>query len=111
MTIVTYRTEVPAGLFLPGIMIGCSLGRMTSLFIEMNKNASLAPANYTFIGASVVLTGYSMLSFYLAVIMLETTENVKLFLPIIFAFFISFGVNILFNRSLILLHFNQRMCP
>ena len=32
--------------------------------------------------------------------MLETTENVNLFLPIIFALFISFGVGRIFNRSL-----------
>lgn len=32
--------------------------------------------------------------------MLETTENVNLFLPIIFTLFISFGVGRLFNRSM-----------
>lgn len=36
MTIVTYGTAVPAGLFLPGILVGCSLGRMLGLFIETN---------------------------------------------------------------------------
>ena len=36
MTIVTYGTAVPAGLFLPGILIGCSLGRMVTLFINTN---------------------------------------------------------------------------
>ena len=34
MTIVTYGTALPAGLFLPGILIGYSLGRMLSLFIK-----------------------------------------------------------------------------
>ena len=51
-------------------------------------------------GAASVLGGYSRLSFSLAVIMLETTENVNLFIPIIFALFISFGVGRLFNRSM-----------
>lgn len=32
--------------------------------------------------------------------MLETTENVGLFLPIIFALFVSFGVGRIYNRSL-----------
>lgn len=36
MTIITYGTAVPAGLFLPGILVGCSLGRMLGLFIETN---------------------------------------------------------------------------
>ena len=44
--------------------------------------------------------GYSRLSFSLAVIMLETTENVNLFLPVIFALFTSFGVGRIYNRSL-----------
>lgn len=40
------------------------------------------------------------MSFSLAVIMLETTENVNLFLPVIFALFVSFGVGRIFNRSI-----------
>lgn len=36
MTIITYGTAVPSGLFLPGILIGCTLGRMLTLFISTN---------------------------------------------------------------------------
>lgn len=100
MTIVTYGTAVPAGLFLPGILVGCSLGRMLGLFIETNIENEVQMATYATIGAASVLAGYSRLSFSLAVIMLETTENVNLFLPIIFALFISFNVGRIFNRSL-----------
>mmetsp|Transcript_1530 Transcript_1530/g.2101 ORF Transcript_1530/g.2101 Transcript_1530/m.2101 type:complete len:194 (+) Transcript_1530:1121-1702(+) len=100
MTIITYGTAVPAGLFLPGILVGCSLGRMLGLFIETNIEQSVQMATYATIGATSVLAGYSRLSFSLAVIMLETTENVNLFLPIIFALFISFNVGRIFNRSL-----------
>ena len=32
--------------------------------------------------------------------MLETTESVNLFLPIIFALFVSYGVGSIFNKSL-----------
>ena len=100
MTIITYGTAVPAGLFLPGILVGCSLGRMLGLFIESNIEGQVQMATYATIGAAAVLAGYSRLSFSLAVIMLETTENINLFLPIIFALFISFAVGRLFNRSL-----------
>jgi len=100
MTIVTYGTAVPAGLFLPGILVGCSLGRMLGLFIEREVGQTIEMATYATIGAASVLAGYSRLSFSLAVIMLETTENVNLFLPIVFSLFISFAVGRLFNRSL-----------
>ena len=99
MTILTYGTSVPAGLFLPGILIGCSLGRMMTLFLSTYLNHEASPATYGTIGAAAVLAGYTRLSFSLAVIMLETTENINLFLPIIFALFISFAVGRLYTSS------------
>ena len=100
MTIITYGTAVPAGLFLPGILVGCALGRMLTLFLKLQLGITVQIATYGTIGAAAVLGGYSRLSFSLAVIMLETTENVNLFLPIIFTLGISFTVGRLFNRSL-----------
>ena len=58
-----------------------------------------------------MLAGYTRLSFSLAVIMLETTENVNLFLPIIFALFISFAVGRIFNRSLYAASLNFKSVP
>ena len=58
-----------------------------------------------------MLAGYTRLSFSLAVIMLETTENVNLFLPIIFALFISFAVGRMFNRSLYSQSINVKNVP
>lgn len=37
MTIVTYGTAVPAGLFLPSILLGCGLGRILTLFIATSS--------------------------------------------------------------------------
>ena len=111
MTIMTYGTAVPAGLFLPGILIGCGLGRMLTLFISTNIEGVVEPATYAIIGASAVLGGYSRMTFSLAVIMLETTENVNLFLPIIFTLFISFAVGRLFNRSIYINALGQKNVP
>jgi chloride channel 7 len=91
---------VPAGLFLPGILIGCSMGRMVGSFIENSIIREIKPSTYAIIGSASILAGYTRLSFSLAVIMLETTENVGLFLPIIFALFVSFGIGRIFNRSI-----------
>src|ERR1700761_7375609 len=99
-TVLSYGTCVPAGIFLPGILIGCALGRMVGLFIDTYIIQEIHPSTYAIIGAAAILAGYTRLSFSLAVIMLETTENVNLFLPVIFALFVSFGVGRIFNRSL-----------
>ena len=44
MTLVTYGTAVPAGLFLPGILIGCTLGRILTLFISTTFETTVQPA-------------------------------------------------------------------
>ena len=75
-TITTYGVWVPAGLFLPGILIGCSVGLiymeiMTDWFgLEIER---LGGQSYIICGASAMLAGYTRLTYSLAVIMLETT--------------------------------------
>lgn len=99
-TNLTYGTFIPAGLFLPGILIGCALGRVLGLFIENFIVQEIHPSTYAIIGAAAVLAGYSRLSFSLAIIMLETTENVNLFLPIFYALAVSFATGGIFNPSM-----------
>jgi H+/Cl- antiporter ClcA len=50
------------------------------------------------LGAAAVLSGATRMTYCLAVIMLETTSNVDLFLPIIFTLFTSFGSGFLLNN-------------
>ena len=73
---------------------------MVGLFIENYIIKEIKPSTYAIIGSASILAGYTRLSFSLAVIMLETTENVGLFLPIIISLFVSFGIGRIFNRSL-----------
>jgi chloride channel 7 len=55
------------------------------------------------LGAAAVLSGATRLTFSLAVIMLETTSSVELFLPIIFTLFIAYGTGtLLINKSIYL---------
>lgn len=49
------------------------------------------------LGAVAVLASSTRMTYSIAVIMLETTSNVELFLPIIFTLFISYGVGFLLN--------------
>ena len=91
------------GIFLPCIIIGCALGRIygnivTGWFPDSAEN--LNSQAYAIIGASAMLSGSTRMTYSLAVIMLETTSNVDLFLPMIFALFFSYAVGSTFNRSL-----------
>ena len=75
-TITTYGVWVPAGLFLPGILVGCSIGILYLDLMVFGFNASvdrLGGQTYIIVGASAMLAGYCRLTYSLAVIMLETT--------------------------------------
>ena len=76
LTIITYGVWVPAGLFLPGILIGCSVG---IIYLDMLVYAfdvdieRVGGQSYIIIGATAMLAAYCRLTYSLAVIMLETT--------------------------------------
>jgi len=52
------------------------------------------------VGGAAVLAGYCRLSFCLAVLMMETTQNVNLFVPMLVAVAISKGIGNMLNGSL-----------
>mmetsp|Transcript_40703 Transcript_40703/g.39306 ORF Transcript_40703/g.39306 Transcript_40703/m.39306 type:complete len:520 (+) Transcript_40703:73-1632(+) len=111
LTIITYGTCVPAGIFLPGMLIGCDMGKLVGQFVKTYIISSIHVPTYAIIGAASVLAGYSRLSFSLAVIMLETTENLSLFLPVIFALFVAFSTGRLFNRSIYVVALRFKKIP
>ena len=101
-TITTYGVFIPAGLFLPGIIIGCALGSMFEtgrlyLFDLQLVDAQVTPI---LISAGAMLAGYTRFTYSLVVIMLETTTSINLFVPMLVGVAISRGIGNLFNRSL-----------
>ena len=101
-TITTYGVWIPAGLFLPGIIMGGALGRLyTSMYQdiyeyqngnEMQQNALL--------GAAAMLSGYCRMTYSLNVMLLETTQSINLFIPMLLTMLISYMTANLFNLSL-----------
>ena len=76
LTITTYGIWVPAGLFLPGIIIGSSIGLLYLQLMVVGLNLNIAQIGgqaYIIIGAASMLAAYCRLTYSLSVIMLETT--------------------------------------
>jgi H+/Cl- antiporter ClcA len=104
-TYITSGTAVPCGIFLPCMVIGCGLGHiyhplhlyLCALFPESIKNDPINSETVSILGAAAVLSGSTRMTYCLAVIMLETTANVDLFLPVIFTLFCSYGSGFLLN--------------
>jgi len=91
----------PAGIFMPCILIGCALGQVYAeihniLFVRddilWKIEDPITPAFFSILGATAVLCGATRMTFALAVIMLETTASVDLFMPIIFTLFVAYGI-------------------
>ena len=103
LTIITYGVWVPAGLFLPGILIGCAVGIIYMDVLVYGFNADIMEIggqSYIIIGATAMLAGYCRLTYSLAVIMLETTQSINNFLPTLLAIGLSLSVAKACNRSL-----------
>ena len=105
-TYVTSGTAVPCGIFLPCMLIGCAIGILyhpihMQIFQYTNPADNINVETLAILGAAAVLSGATRMTFCLVVIMMETSSNVDLFLPIIFTIFTSYGSGfILMPRSI-----------
>ena len=102
LMITTQGVTVPSGLFLPGMLIGSGMGyvlKESLIALNFNLNPNLG-SSYQIIGAVSYMAGYTRQTYSLAVVMLETTQTINFFIPIILAVMVSVGVAGIFNRSL-----------
>jgi len=105
MTIITYGVNVPAGLFLPGMIIGCAIGNIYAIvlwnsgMIHESEYEDLRK-NLIVIGVGATLAGYTRMTYSLAVIVMETSQVMNLFVPIVFTIMISNQVGYVYTRSL-----------
>lgn len=86
---------------MPCILIGCALGQVYAEIhnilivkddIFWKIEDPITPAFFSILGATAVLCGATRMTFALAVIMMETTASVDLFMPIIFTLFVAYGI-------------------
>lgn len=101
MTITTYGTFVPSGLFLPGIIIGCAFGSIVGKVCEdIGFSSQDEYQAYIVIAGTSMMVGYTRLTYSITVIMLETTNSFDLVIPVMLSTFISHQVGYLISQSL-----------
>ncbi|XP_057546207.1 chloride channel protein CLC-d isoform X1 [Amaranthus tricolor] len=101
LAVVTFGTAVPAGQFVPGIMIGSTYGRLVGMFVvNFYKKPNIEEGTYALLGAASFLGGSMRVTVSLCVIMVEISNNLK-FLPLIMlVLLISKAVGDAFNDGL-----------
>lgn len=112
--VTTYGVAVPAGVLVPGMLVGCSLGLLYLEMMLAGFNMSYVRTggqSYLLIGASAVVAGYTRLTYSLAVIMFEATQSINLYPAVLISIWVSHYVGQLFNRSLYELSFKAKEMP
>ncbi|KAA8527578.1 hypothetical protein F0562_034707 [Nyssa sinensis] len=101
LAVVTFGTTVPAGQFVPGIMIGSTYGRLVGMFVvSFYKKLNVEEGTYALLGAASFLGGSMRMTVSLCVIMVEITNNLKLLPLIMLVLLISKAVGDAFNEGL-----------
>ncbi|XVE66017.1 hypothetical protein DITRI_Ditri08aG0047800 [Diplodiscus trichospermus] len=101
LAVVTFGTAVPAGQFVPGIMIGSTYGRLVGIFIVNHyKKLKIEEGTYALLGAASFLGGSMWMTVSLCVIMVEITNNLKLLPLIMLVLLISKAVGDAFNEGI-----------
>lgn len=100
LAVVTFGTAVPAGQFVPGIMIGSTYGRLVGMFVVNFYKVNVEEGTYALLGAASFLGGSMRMTVSLCVIMVEITNNLKLLPLIMLVLLISKAVGDAFNEGL-----------
>jgi len=114
LVIFTFGLRVPAGIFIPGIAIGASLGRAMGILMEIiHKSSSswfifnvckssvdcITPGVYAMVGATAVLSGITRMTVSLVVIVFELTGQLDYILPLMLAVMVSKWMADAFNKD------------
>ncbi|KAG8636707.1 chloride channel protein CLC-d isoform X2 [Manihot esculenta] len=101
LAVVTFGMAVPAGQFVPGIMIGSTYGRLIGMFVvKFYNKPNIEEGTYALLGAASFLGGSMRMTVSLCVIMVEITNNLKLLPLIMLVLLISKAVGDAFNEGL-----------
>ena len=105
-----YGIALPSGLFVPCMMIGAAVGRLTGEFLkagyagETFGMSRVSPGVYALVGAAGMLGGVTRMTISLTVILVELSNDINLLLPIMLSILSAKVVGDRFTISLYDIH-------
>lgn len=101
LTIITFGVVLPAGIFIPSLVIGACFGRIVGILLELfehhhpyfpifdtcraDASPCVVPGIYAMVGAAATLAGVTRTTVSLAVIMFELTGTLNYVAPVMLA--------------------------
>ena len=83
LMMLTLGVALPSGIFMPTILIGCSLGGYMGIQFQKLFLSDLSPSTFALLGAASLLAGIQRSTVSLCVILVEGTGQVKVLIPVI----------------------------
>ncbi|OTF74803.1 H(+)/Cl(-) exchange transporter 7-like protein [Euroglyphus maynei] len=110
---VTYGLSISSGLFIPGLMLGATWGRLVGIGLSyiMPNETWIHSGKFALIGASASLGGIVRMTISLTVILIETTGNLSFGLPIMITVFTAKWVGDYFNEGIYDIHIGLSNVP
>eukprot|EP00301_Raphidiophrys_heterophryoidea_P006033 c12470_g1_i2.p1 GENE.c12470_g1_i2~~c12470_g1_i2.p1 ORF type:complete len:765 (+),score=173.30 c12470_g1_i2:86-2380(+) len=99
LQLIAFGTAVPAGIFMPSILVGCSFGGFFGTFLKDHWYTKINPGSYALMGAVALLGGIQRTTISLCVIMMEGTGETEYLLPIIFTTVVANYIGNYFNSG------------
>ena len=88
---VTFGGAFPAGVFIPNMLMGATLGRLFG-FLAERVNPGANKGTYALIGSAAMLSGFTRMTAAVVVIIIEATASLDVLAPIILACVVSRAV-------------------
>jgi len=83
LLLFAYGMAIPAGLFMPSVMIGGCLGRIVGELVREYIDPTVFAGAYALAGAAAMLSGVQRATISLVVVIIEGTANVHFLLPMV----------------------------
>jgi chloride channel 7 len=95
----TCGVSVPAGLFVPNLVVGAAYGRIVGQLVSAWFPDTI-PGSYALIGAASMLGGVTRMTLSLTVVLVETTNDITYGLPIVIVLIITKWVGDRFTKGI-----------
>ena len=89
LTIITFGTAMPSGIFTPTVLIGAALGGACGNAFHHHIDPEIAPSTFSLLGVAAALAGVQRSTVSVAVILVEGTGQVKVLIPVIIVVLVS----------------------
>lgn len=83
LTLWTFGSAVPMGVFTPTVLIGASLGGAGGLLLKAHVDSEITPSTFALLGVAAMLAGVQRSTVSICVILVEGTGQIKVLIPVI----------------------------